>query len=135
MALGVAVKDSRATNTNMNIAPVSDSQFSRKRYSSNIVGNRSHRSNTDSTIDSPVQHGFKSVQTLGDHSVDVFPMVSRILNCPSDIHLLTTDHERHRYLTMVPRLFERHDATIFWSCYVLYIYCPRSRCVVIGCTY
>src|SRR5882672_7284352 len=107
MTLGVAVKDSRATNTNMNIAPVSNSQFSKKRYSSNTVSNRSHRSNTgtDSTIDSPVQHGFKSVQTLGDHSVDVFPMVSRILNCPSDIHLLTTDHERHRYLTMVPSLF------------------------------
>jgi len=75
MALGVAVKESRETNTNMNIAPVADSGYSRKRESNHIIlGSRSHRSNTDSTINSPVQHGFKSVQTLEGDSVDVYHM-------------------------------------------------------------
>lgn len=73
MALGVAVNEPRNTNTNMNIAPVADSGYSGKR-DSHILGSRSHRSNTGSTINSPVQHGFKSVQTLGDDSVDVYPM-------------------------------------------------------------
>jgi len=73
MALGVAVKESRDTNTNMGISPVADSGYSRKRES-HILGSRSHRSNTDSTIHSPVQHGFKSVQTLGDDNVDIYPM-------------------------------------------------------------
>jgi len=71
MALGVAVKDSRSTmSTTVNITST-DSQFSKKR-GPNILASRSQQ---ESTINgSTLQHGFKSVHTLGDDSVDVYPL-------------------------------------------------------------
>ena len=79
MALGVAANDSRTISTTINIASMADSQFSKQQESSDIFVARSYPSHRGSTITgTPIRHGLKSIQTLTDGGMGVYPMVNCI---------------------------------------------------------